>query len=81
MKCFHSRDYKLLIKAFKTYVKPILEHATTVWSPTNRSISEINTIENIQKSFTRKDAFLRKHALLSYIHRRELFNLKRLKLR
>ena len=26
MKCSHSRDYKLLIKAFKTYVSPILEY-------------------------------------------------------
>ena len=28
MKCFHSRDYKLLIKAFKAYVTPILEYGT-----------------------------------------------------
>ena len=30
MKCFHSRGHKLLIKAFKTYVRPILEYGTTL---------------------------------------------------
>ena len=78
MKCFHSGDYKLLIKAFKTYVRPILEYGTTVWSPTN--IGDINTIENIQKSFTRKVAFLCKLPLLSYTDKLELFNSKRLEL-
>ena len=45
MKCFHSHDYKLIIKAFKTYIRPILEYGTTVWSPKN--IGDINNIVNI----------------------------------
>ena len=79
MKCFHSRDYKLLIKAFKTYVWPILEYGTTEWSPTN--IGDIYTIENTQRSFTPRVAFLCKLPLLSNTDRFELFNLKRLELR
>ena len=79
IKCFHSRDYRLLIKAFKTYVKPILEYGTTVWSQT--SIGDINTIENTQISFTRRVAFLCKLPLLYYTDKLELFNLKRLELR
>ena len=62
MNCFHPHDYKLLIKAFKTYVRPISEYGTTVWSPTN--IGDIINIENIQKSFTRRVAFLCKLPLL-----------------
>ena len=79
MKCFHSRGYKLLIKAFETYVRPIPEYGTTVWSPTNKG--DINIIENIYGSFTRKVAFLCKLPLLSYTARLELFNLRRLELR
>ena len=79
MKCFHSRNYKLLIKAFKTYVRPILEYGTILWSPTN--IGDINTIENIQKSFTHIVVFLFKLPLLSYLDKLELSNLKRLELR
>ena len=56
MKCFHSRDYKLLVKAFKPYARSILEYGPTVWSLTN--IGKINTIENIQRSFLRRVTFL-----------------------
>ena len=67
------------IKIFKTYVKPIIEYGTTVWSPTN--IGDINTTENIQRSSSRRVAFLCKLLLLSYTDRLKLFNLKRLELR
>ena len=79
IQCFHSHDYRLLIKAFKTYVRPILEYGTTVWSSNN--IGDINSIENIQRSFTHRVAFLCKLPLLSYVDRLELFNLERLELR
>ena len=81
MTCFNYRDYKLIIKAFKTYVRPILEYVTTVWSPTNRPIGDISAIENIQRSFRRRGSLLCKLPLLSYTDRFELFNLKRLELR
>jgi len=32
-KCFHSRYRATLLKAFVTYVQPLLEYATPVWSP------------------------------------------------
>ena len=33
LKCFHSRDYRLLTLAFSTYVRPLLEFSSQVWSP------------------------------------------------
>ena len=65
MKCFHFYDHKSLIKAFKTYVKQLLEYGTTVQSLTNTG--DVNTIENIQRSFSRRVAFLYKLAQLFYI--------------
>ena len=76
MKCFYSLDYKLLIKAFITYVKPILEYGIIVWSLTN--IGDINTIENIQRSFTHRVSFLCKLPMLSYTDRHQLLDLERL---
>lgn len=51
MKCFHSRDTATLLRAFKTYVRPILEFNSPVWSP--RFIKDINLIENVQRRFTK----------------------------
>ena len=31
-KCFVSKDVPTLIRAFKTYIRPILEYASCVWS-------------------------------------------------
>ena len=33
LRCFTTRDPLVLIKAFNTFVRPILEYATVVWSP------------------------------------------------
>jgi len=33
LKCFSSRDRVLLTKAFCTYVRPLLEYCTPLWSP------------------------------------------------
>jgi len=34
-KCFHCRDTDVLLKAHTTYVRPIVEYASVVWSPHN----------------------------------------------
>ena len=33
LRCFTSRDRKLLVKAYCTNVRPLLEYCTPVWSP------------------------------------------------
>jgi hypothetical protein len=51
-RCFLSRNTANLIKAFKVYVRPILEYASSVWSPSH--IGLINGIENVQRRFTKR---------------------------
>ena len=52
-KCFHSKDWSTLFKAFTTYVRPLLEYATPVWSPL--TVTNITKIESVQRSFTKKN--------------------------
>jgi len=51
-KCFHSRDRHSLLKAFITYVRPLLEHASQAWSPC--TVTEISKVESVQRSFTKR---------------------------
>jgi len=48
----------LLRKAYTVglYVRPILEYASTVWSP--HFIKYINSIENVQRNFTKRISFI-----------------------
>jgi len=50
-KCFVSKDVATLMRAFKTYVRPILKYASCVWSPTYTVA--IKLIELVQRKFTR----------------------------
>ena len=52
MKCFVSRNMSTLVKAFKVYVRPILEYASTAWSP--HLVKDIEQIEAVQRRFTKR---------------------------
>ena len=52
IRCFLSRNQTNLVRAFKTYVRPLLECASTVWSPSY--ITDIIAIERVQKDFTKR---------------------------
>jgi len=52
MKCFLSRDTATLLKAFKVYIRPILEYCSSVWSP--HLIMDIEQIESVQRRFTKR---------------------------
>lgn len=52
LKCFISRDKDLLVKAFITYVRPILEYCSPVWSPHHQYL--INKVEHVQRFFTKR---------------------------
>jgi len=52
LKCFTSRDPFLLIRAFTTYVRPLLEYASAVWSPSK--IHLIDKLESVQRRFTKR---------------------------
>ena len=49
---FASRCQTLLKRAYITYVRPLLEYCTPVWSP--YLISDISRVENVQRYFTRR---------------------------
>ena len=51
-KGFVSRDEIMLSKAYTTYVRPLLEYWTLIWSPTY--VTDIVKIEQVQKYLTRK---------------------------
>src|ERR1051325_9504972 len=51
-KAFRNRDINLMIFAFKVYLIPILKYCSPIWS--SYRLSDIDRIENVQRSFTKK---------------------------
>ena len=49
-KCFVSHDIVTLIRAYKVYVRSIVEYASCVWSPYH--VSKTKQIESVQRRFT-----------------------------
>jgi len=43
LRAFVSRDVRLLMRAFITYVRPIVEYNSSVWSPS--SVDDIESVE------------------------------------
>jgi hypothetical protein len=81
-RCFISHKISNLIRAYKTYVRPLVEYATHVWSP--YQINLINMLEGVQRAFTKRlpgfsnlsyEDRLTKLQLQSLEHRRLLFDL------
>jgi hypothetical protein len=79
LKCFLSRKPVNFIRAFKVYVRPLLEYASVVWNPW--LLKDINLIESVQRRFTRKICILCHLPVVSYDERLTMFNLERLELR
>ena len=52
LRCFQSRDSGLLMHAFITIVRPILEYCSVVWSPAFKK--DIVRIEAVQRRFTKR---------------------------
>ena len=52
LRTFQSRSPELMLTLWKSLVLPILDYCSQLWSPSK--IGEIQQIENVQKSFTRK---------------------------
>ena len=73
---FVSRNTDLLTRAYITYVRPILEYCTCIWSP--YLLGDIRKIENVQRYFTRR---LFPGSKYSYSERLQLLNLENLECR
>ena len=73
---FVSRDLHVFRQAYITYIRPLLEYASNVWSP--YLTMHINAIERVQRHFTKRLPDLRD---LSYRERLSLLNLDTLEYR
>jgi len=51
-RCFLSRDTETLVRAFITYVRPLLEYCTPIRSP--YSVTMVKRVESVQRAFTKK---------------------------
>ena len=76
LKCFTSRDPRLLMRAFITYVRPVLEYASSIWSPT--AVGLIDLLESVQRRFTKR---LPGYYTLSYRDRLSMLNIDSLEVR
>ena len=56
-RAFQSRDPRFLVRVYRTYVLPILNCGSPVWSPHLRQ--EVNELESVQRRFTHRLAGLR----------------------
>ena len=73
---FVSRDITMLLRAYTTYVRPLLEYSTVVWSPSLKQ--DKMSIEKVQRKFTKR---LPGYRNCSYPERRRNLNLMTLELR
>ena len=75
-KGFVSLDKIMLSKAYTTYVRPLLEYCTSIWSPTY--FTDIVKIEKVQKYYTKRISSI---SNLSYKQRLQRLKLDSLELR
>jgi hypothetical protein len=52
LRCFKTRDHTVLVRAFNTYVRPLVEYCSPVWAPCY--LGDIIKIESVQRKFTRR---------------------------
>ena len=52
IRAFRTKSLSTYSKAFTSLVSPILEYASAIWSP--HYIKDVNLIENVQRSYTRR---------------------------
>jgi hypothetical protein len=73
---FVSKDAKLMTRAYTTYIRPLLEYCSEIWSP--HLIKDIDAIESVQRYFTRRISNLKQ---FSYTERLFILNLESLEAR
>ena len=69
-RCFLSKNPHLLTRAFTSYVRPILEYASPIWSP--HFTKDIDALERVQRRFTKSFHNLRSLPYSTRIERLDL---------
>ena len=72
MHSFSCKDVNVYLKAFDSYVAPILDYCSYLWSPI--FACDVNLIENVQRSFTRRVFYRCGLDRLSYNERLSVLN-------
>ena len=86
-RCFVTANVTALLRAYQTFVRSVLEYATTVWSPflahrsTLACLSSIDKLESVQRLFTRRLYSRCSLVSVSYTDRLEFLQLEALELR
>jgi len=75
-RCFVSHNTHLLLRAFVTYVRPLLEYNCIIWSPSHKC--DIDLIEQVQRRFTKRLKGFRHYP---YEKRLQLLNIPKLETR
>ena len=73
---YTSRDISMLLRAYTTYVRPLLEYNTVLWFPSLKC--DVTAVEKVQRRFTKHLPGFRN---LSYAECRSKLNLTTLELR
>ena len=73
---FASRNASFMSRIFVAYIRPLLEYASQLWSPS--AIDFINRIERVQRMFTKR---IRSISHMTYDERLAHLNLHRLECR
>jgi len=79
LKCFQSRDGTLLLRAYCTYVRPLLEYCTPVWSPHHSNVGLINKV-GVQRSFTKRMSGLKTVSYIDHLAKLGIDSLERRRL-
>ena len=79
LRSFQSTNPNLYIFLYKTYIRPLLEYNSAIWSPF--LVKDLILAENTQKSFTRNLCKKLNLKYLNYIDRLKILNLESLELR
>ena len=76
LKSFHTFNPSLYTNLYKTYVRPIIEYNSPTWNPT--LLTELRTLEKIQRKFTRHLCRKLNISYTDYSHRLQILNLESL---
>ncbi len=78
-RAFCTKNVDVLLKAFVTYVRPLLEYCTVVWSP--HLAKDIHCVERVQRHFTKRLYFRCHLGQTSYENRCKALGLGSLEVR
>ena len=79
LKTFQTNNFSTFIKLYSTYIRPILEHNTSLWSPWLKK--DILKLESVQRNYTRRIFMRCGISFFSYTDRLSKANLKSLQYR